>query len=217
MFLTCPLPATLKDIPASGCPFRFDQIVRIVFQRRRPVATPAFATLAALQTKTNWTTNIAASDDTKMVVSPIFSGCVIPRSTGLTTGGNDNSTFAGIREYNGEGAITVTGTFKNLAPASFRAMKYLSEESLAGATGVSNLTAFLVNRDGNSFQVNPHDAADAAVLYYQGIPVYNFRVSSPGSDGFNAPNVNDFSFDLKEDWADFITAVKPTFDLLTEI
>lgn len=217
MILDCPLPAALKAITQPTCPFKFDQIVRMALQRRQPTATPPFATLVDIQTLANWTTLKAAVASTKVVVTPIFAGLVIPASEALTSGGGDNSTFAGIREYNGENFVTVTGSFKNLPPISKRDMDYLSQESLAGSTGVSNLTAYFFNRSGYSFQVNPVDAGGVATTTYFGVPIYNFRVSSPGSEGYNAPNINTFSFDLNSDWADYLSSVNLAFDPLTEI
>lgn len=217
MILQCPLPTALKAITQPTCPFKFDQIVRLALQRRQPTATPTFATLVAFQTLANWTTAKAASDSTKIVLTPIFAGLVIPQSEALTTGGGDNSTFNGIREYNGENSITATGVFKNLPPQTKRDLDWLSQESLASAVGVSNLTLVPINKDGYMFPENPVDGAGAATTVYRGIPVYNFRVSSAGSEGFNAPNTNGFSFDLPANWADYITSVKPAFDPLTEI
>ena len=214
MILNCPLPAALTAIPQPTCPFRFDQIVRLAFQRRQTAAP--FEALADIQTLLNWTTFKAAIDSTKIVMSPIFSGLVIPKSEGLTTGGNDNTTFAGIREYNGEGAVTVTGMLKNLPAATKRALDLLTQESLAGSTGISNLTIYMINRDGYIFCVNPAPG-EVATTEYWGVPAYNFRVSSVGSEGFNAPNVNDFSFDLQDNWANYLVSVKPTFDPLTAI
>lgn len=212
MILNCPLPEALTEIPQPSCPFKLDQIVRMAFQRRQPSATPPFATLAELQAIAKWNTYKAATDSTKMVFSPIFAGMVIPPSEGLTTGGNDNSTFNGIPDYNGEGSVTVTGVMKNLPPATKRALDALSQESLAGVTGATNLTVFLFNKDGYSFQENP-----AAGTTYRGIPIYNFRISSVGSEGLNAPNIHNFSFGVPANWADYLTSVKPTFDPLTEL
>ena len=214
MVLNCPLPTSLTAIPQPTCPFRFDQIVRILFQRRQ--AAVPFPTLADIQTLGDWTTFKSAADSTKVTCSPIFSSLVIPPSEGLTTGGNDNTTFAGIREYNGEGAVTVTGSFKNLPPATKRILDTLSQESLAGSTGISNLSIFMVNRDGYIYAVNPAPA-EVATTEYWGVPAFNFRVSSPGSEGFNAPNINNFSFDLPENWANYLASVKPTFDPLTAL
>lgn len=217
LIVECPLPASLPTIPQVSCPFRFDQVVKLAFQRRQPSGTPPFPTLTAFQAKASWTTFIGATDNTKVVTSPIITGLVIPRSEGLMVGGNDNSTFAGIPEYNGEGFVGITGQIKNLPPVVYRALKRLSQESLASAVGVSNLCIMMVNRDGVMFPDNPVDNAGAATTIYRFIPVYNFRISSPGSEGFNASNINDISFQLKDDWADHIAAVKPAFDPLTEI
>jgi hypothetical protein len=216
MILNCPLPAALTAIVQPACPFRFDQIVRMAFQRRQAAGAEPFPTLVGLQTLANWTALLAAADSTKIVVSPIFSSLVIPSSEALTSGGNDNTTFAGIREYNGEGAVTVTGQFKNLSPASKRSLDLLAQESLAGSTGTTNLTGFFFNKDGYSFQVNPL-AAGVATTKYKGFEIYNFRIGTPGSEGLNSPNVLPFSFDLKSDWFDYATSVKPNFDPLTEI
>src|SRR5687768_14263020 len=102
MILDCPLPAALTAIPASTCPFKLDQIVRLALQRRQPVATPPFATLADIQTLLDWTTLRDAVDATKIVLTPLFAGLTIPESEGQTVGGNDNSTIGGVPEYNGE-------------------------------------------------------------------------------------------------------------------
>jgi hypothetical protein len=211
MQIDCPLPAALTTIPGTACPFKLDQIVRMGLQRRQAIPPGPFTTLVALQTLANWTTFQAAVDSTKVVVTPLFAGLVIPQSEGLFTGGNDNSTFNGIPDYNGEGMVTITGTFKNIAPATKRAMDLLAQESLAGVGGTTNLTAYLFNKDGYSFQQNPSGTI------YAGVPIYNFRVSSLGSEGFNAPNTHGFSFSVPSTWADYLTSVKPAFDPLTQL
>lgn len=209
MTITCPLPTALTAITAVTCPFKLDQVVKLLFQRRQ--AAVPFATLADLQTKGDWTDFMAAIDSTKVVVSPIFAGMVIPPSEALTVGGNDNSTFNGIREYNGEGAVTVTGVFKNMPQSAKIQLDLLTQESLASAVGVSNLTAYFVNRSGAIA------ASNKTGTEYWGVPIFNFRISNLGSEGFNAPNVNNFSFDLMDGWADKLKLVVPTFDPLTEL
>ena len=215
MIVNCPLPASLSAIPAVTCPFRFDQLVRVALQRRQAAAP--FATLVAAQTLASWTTFLGANDATKVVTSPIFVNPVLPQSEPLTAGGNDNSTFAGIRDYNGEGSVTFTAQLKNLPPAVKRAIDLLTQESLASAVGISNLTAYLINKDGYVFAKNPVDGAGASTTEYWGIPVYNFRISSPGTAGLNSANINNISFDLPADWADYLVSIKPAFDPLVAI
>jgi hypothetical protein len=217
LIVNCPLPAALTPIPGVTCNFNFDQIVKSAFQRRQPAAPGPFTTLAAIQTLANWTTFKAAVDSTKVVTTPIFTNTEIPPSEPLTQGGNDNTTFAGIREYNGEGSVTATAQFKGLPPAVKRAMDLLSQESLASAVGVSNLTWYPINWVGILFAENPVDGAGASTTIYRGIPVYNFRVSSPGGGQLNSKNITNVSWDLAPNWADYIAAIKPAFDPLTEI
>jgi hypothetical protein len=218
MFIDCPLPTSLKSIPLPSCPFKLDQIVRIIFQRRQPLSIPPFATLADIQTLTNWNTLLNAVGNTKAVVSPLFAGLVIPQSEALTTGGNDNSTINGIPDYNGEGSVTVTGVYKNLPPVTKRAIDALVQESLAGSTGVSNLTIYFVNRYGYIYAHNPlATGTQNPSTNYFGVPAYNYRISSLGSEGLNAPNTNGFSFSMPADWADHLVSIKPSFDALGEL
>lgn len=217
MILNCPPAPALTAIPMPTCPFKLDQVVRIVFERKQPISAPSFATLADYQTLSKWQAKISADNYTKLVPSPLFSGMVIPSSEALTTGGNDNSTINGIPEYNGEGSVTVTGQFKNLPPASKRAIDLMAQESLTGSTGISNLTIHFFNRDGYAFPRNPKTAAGNSTTIYEGVPIYNFRIGSMGSEGLNAPNINPFSFSMDANWADFLTSVKPVFDPLVDL
>ncbi len=201
MEIICPKPASLTAIPAQTCPFRMDQIVRMAFGRR-PV--PPFATDAAFKLLATWTPLIAALDDTKIVISPLFAGFVIPSSEGVFTGGGDNTTFNGIRVYHGENFVTVTGNFTNVSPEVYDALALLSQESLASSVGVTNLGFIPFNKNGYGFP----KALDF-------IPMYNWRVGSRGSEGLNADDIVPFSFDLLPDWATGLTSIKPSFDPLT--
>ena len=139
-------------------------------------------------------------------MSPFFAGMVIPQSEALTTGGNDNSTFNGIPDYNGEGMVTVTGQFKNLSPLAKTALDKLAQESIASPVGVTNLELFMFNKNKVGFSIGT-----------KGVQVYNFRVSSVGSEGFNAPNIHNFSFNLPGDWDTGLTSFTPIFDPFTEL
>lgn len=205
MKLNCPLPAALTTIPLSECPFRFDQIVRLFFQMR--VTESEFAAEADMQVLANWTPLLTALDNTKIIVSPIFAGFVIPKSEPNVQGGGDNSTFAGIEQYYGENPVRATGTFQNLTGATLAALREISQFSLSNAVGATNLTVYMVNKDGYVFYKGDQ----------LGIPVYNFRVGTTGSEGLNRPNANDFSFNLPEGWDEDIQVVKPAFDPLTAL
>lgn len=204
--LVCPKPAAIADIPDQDCPFRLDQIVRAAFGRRSP---GRFTTEANFKLLATWTSLLAATDETKVVMTPIFSSLVIPSSEGLFTGGGDNTTFNGIREYNGENFVTVTGQFKGLSPAVYLALQTLSQYSVPGNIGGTDLGIIPINKNGYSFP-----GGDNGLDF---IPVYNFRLGSRGSEGFNAQDIIPFSFDVTADWADHLASIKTTFDILTAI
>lgn len=207
MNITCPLPAALTAIPASTCPFIFGQIVRIAFQQRQTEST--FTDLTDFQDKDTWTTLKAASDATKIVMSPVFAGFTIPSSEALTQGGNDNSTLNGMPEYYGEGFVQPTGIFKNLQPAAKKAMLDMVQFSLMNAAGASNLTWYLFNKDNYAFYI------DNGGIF--GAEVYNYRVGSAGGEGLNSPNQTPFSGTMGGEWDNNLKSVKMPFNVLTEL
>lgn len=209
MFVDCPLPTALTAITTPTCPLRLDQIGRLFFQRLQS-ASP-FADEAAFKVLANWTTLIAAADSTKVVYSPAFSGMQIPQSEGTFVGGNDNTTFDGVREYYGENMVTATGTFKNLPSATLKLLDKLTQESLATPFGQSNLTIFPANKDGVMFYQKTKTILSTTAGVW-GIPIYNFRVGSRGTEGYNAADVIPFSFDLPKYWDRELASAKVSFD-----
>lgn len=205
MKFACPLPTALTAITQPTCAFRFDQIVKFAFQQRQSAAP--FATSTAFKTLSNWTTLLAASDATKIVASPIFTGMVIPSSEGNFAGANDNANFDGLEDYFGDNPVRVTGHFKNLPPQAKADMDVLTQFSIANAIGVSMLTVFMFNKDGQAF-------SDAL---YKGIPIYNFRVGSTGSEGLNKADLTPFSFNLTSKWDRALLTEIPLFDPLTQL
>lgn len=205
MELICPLPTELEDIPATDCPVQFDQIVRFVFQRvGQATFTPVTIKIVA-----TWTPLLAAADDTKVVLTPLFAETVIPQSTALTAGGNDNTTFNGIPDYNGEGFVQVTGQFRGLSAAAAEALRSYTVESIANSVGGTNLEVQFINRYSKII-------ADKGAVNVTGFKCYNFRLSTVGSEGLNAKNKHAFSFDLLPNWDKNATMYAATdFDPLT--
>lgn len=207
MDVNCPLPGELTNIPDFDCGPRFDQAVKLAFQREGNT----FATLSAIQTLATWTPLLTADDDTKITVTPYFAGLVIPASEGQFEGGNDNTTISGVRLYKGENGVTVTGVFRNLPSDVRAALRTYSQESLS-SVGATNLTVFMFTRPGLEKII-----AKKVGTTYKGIPVYNFRIASIGSEGFNSDNVINFSFDLLPDWDEDVEVISPSFNPLTAL
>jgi hypothetical protein len=208
MEINCPLPAELEDIPDFDCGIRFDQIVKMAFQREGN-SFPTLAGTGGITLEASWTPLLTAADDTKVVVTNYFAGLVIPASEGQFEGGNDNTTIAGIRLYKGENGVTATGTFRNLPSDVRAALRTYSQESLS-SIGATNLTAYFFTRPGLEKIV-----AKKVGLTYKGIPIYNFRIASIDTQGFNADNIINFTFDLLPDWDEDVELLTPAFNPLT--
>lgn len=197
----CPKPAAIPNISDYECPINFDQIVKIIFQR----SGYTFASEAALKDLATWTPLLTATDDTKVQVTPYFSGLVLPPSEPLTEGGNDNSTVNGIPLYLGEGFIGVAGQFIGLPPSVAEQLRDYTVESIS-SIGVTDLVAYFVNRFGQLIHNN-----------LTGFPIYNWRLSSVGSEGFNKHNKTNFSFSMTGEWDAAAVVTKPTFNPLTAL
>lgn len=199
----CPPPAALPTIPAQACAEKFDQIQAILFQRKQ--TAPSFTTTTVLLQAT-WTPLLAATNNTKISKSPLFPGLTLPPGEILSTGGNDNTTLNGVRQILGLSSVTVNGQLRNANKAIRAALQSLTAES-AIQTGFTNLTAYFVNRFGEII-------ANVNGTNVTGIEIFNFVVGDPGTEGFNADNISNMSFDLAPGWSDNVEIIKPSFNPL---
>jgi hypothetical protein len=209
-----PAPALSPIAAAAACPTKFDQILRSAFQRAQK--TPPFTAAAPITDKASWIALMALNTAAKIVVSPLFAGMVIPPSEPKETGGNDNTTAFGIPSYGGENPVKVDYIYTNLSPAQIVGLRKFSQESIP-LLGSFALTNYWFNKNGDIIANQPKGyAADE----YAGVPIYNHRLSTIGSEGLNADNKNNAGFYLPEAWDEtvvMITADKlewnPLFDL----
>jgi len=192
--LTCPLPAAIPDLANVACSLHFGQIVRFALKR---IGTP----FVDITLETEWDTKLAALDSTKVVLSPLCEGATISKSESAQEGGNDNTTTFGLPELVGENNVQVAGMFRGLPIAMINALKsYESEGAIYGKLGV-----ILINEFGKVLHNN-----------LEGFPIKSFFVSSPGSEGFNTNNSNDFSWWFRSTWATNLTVSTPDFDIIAK-
>jgi hypothetical protein len=210
LLITCPLPTAIGAISeADFCPVDFRQIQRIAFQRKQATA-PFEATgeaVSPIDLQTSWDTYIAAADSTKIQISPYITEFVITGSEAITEGGDDNTTIDGVPVYNGEGIVNVAGVFRSLPPSIADELRTLSGESVA-TSGAAKLTAFFFN-EGGSHVVAKKSGAD-----YEGVEIYNFRISTVASEGLNAPNKYAVTFTMKGNWDTGLAYLSTAFNTL---
>jgi len=196
-----PLPAVIPSVTQSAFPFRLDQTTRL-FLQLTPQATPNFASEAAAQTKSNWDALIAATDETKIVFTPMFSDPKIPMSKPIKTAQDSNITVAGVPDYFGETIISFTATFRSKDAASMLSMRNLTQFSLQNTIAQTSLGAYFMNKDGYLFMNSD----------FSTFQIFNFRVGSRGSEGLNSADIVEMSFDLLPTWDQELICVIPTFD-----
>lgn len=203
MLLECPPPAVLANIPATNCPIKFDQIQKIAFGRKTTDAR--FDTEAEMLTQAAWTALLAATDESKIVVSPYFTGLTIPVGEAIKTGGNDNTTINGISELQGGPSVVVPFICKNISAETARGLRALCSETQL-QPGDTNLEGYFFARNNNII----YDARDTKI---QGFEIFNLFVPDVASEGFNANNTYNCSFELKFGWSEYFKMVKANFNI----
>lgn len=188
----CPPPAAITEIPAKICGVKFDQIVKIAFQRvDSPGALPVFDGSGGndITVLGDWNTRIAADDSSRIIVTPLFDSLVLPVSESIVEGGGDNTTIFGLPNYQGEDNVSVDAIrLKNLNTAIKAAFDDLTCESDA-QSGIAKIWMYFFNRFKKIINISNGSL-------FEGIPVFNIRLSSLGSEGLNADNISMLKFDL---------------------
>lgn len=202
MLFQCPPPANLANIPATDCPVKFDQIQKLAFGRK--TSAPRFESEAELISQAAWTALLAAADDTKVVISPYFTGFSIPVGEPIKTGGNDNTTLNGVAELQGGSSVVVPFIIKNISSETARGLRSLCAETQL-QPGETNLEAYFLATNNNII----YDARDGNI---QGFEIFNLFVPDVATEGFNANNTYNCSFELRFGWSEYHKMVKAGFD-----
>lgn len=179
----CPVPTYIASIVTStACPQNFGQIQRLVFWR----AGNTIGSVATAEIEGTWTTRLAATGDTKAVVSPLVSGASIvagePRQYG---GGND--TIDGIPIIMGGEPSTFEGRMLQYDQATITKMKDLMCE---------DMEVIFINENGQ-FGYRLSGTDDVA-----GFPVKGFFVSDINVPGYSEPSFNSIKFMIPAVYAD---------------
>ncbi len=201
------MPEALPDIPAPDCSFNLDQFIRMAYQRKQLVEPFREGGLGgnSIRKKAAWLTFTTATDATKIVFSPFFANMVIPQSEGKTDGGNDNSTPFGVEDYVGEQPVKVEYEYRKQHPTVIEALRKFIQESIP-TVGLYALTIYLFNKNG---QILCIETDNAGVTKHNGLPIFNNRISSRGSQGLNAPDINKAGFSFPAEWDAQVTLITP--------
>lgn len=203
MICKCPLGTALPDIPKFTCGESFGQIQKLAFQRLKSASGTAnkFTTEKAITKKASWDTLLAATDDTKVVVTPFLNAPSAEAGAARTFGGGNDS-LGGIEEVVGAEPTRFTAVFRRLLQSIVKVMKELVCESQA-----HNLGVYLIDENGAVGAVAGDEDGD-----YSPIPVESLFIGDKTLGGFDAPDSNAIQFSFRPNWSDDLKVVACEFD-----
>lgn len=217
MSLTCQCPAAtaITTIPNVVCPENFGQIQKVAFQRLRKAdgtknamvgsGTPLAPTIGL---KATWTALLAATDGSKVVISPYINA---PADSGgdarRSSGGNDD--LGGIAEVLGGNPVQFDGVLRSVPQSVIKTMKELMCEANAG-----NLGVFLFDENGKIQAIK--DPTTPTTFYP--IPIRSLFIGSLIHGNFDAKDSNSISWMYPDNYSDDLAIVTPSdFNPLTDL
>ena len=203
MICKCPLGTALPDIPKFTCGESFGQIQKLAFQRLKGTSGTAnkFTAEKAITKKASWDALLAATDDTKIVVTPFLNAPSAEAGAARTFGGGNDS-LGGIEEVVGAEPTPFTAVIRRLPQTIVKAMKELVCESQA-----HNLGVYLIDENGAVGAL-----AGEAEGEYSAIPVESLFIGDKTLGGFDAPDSNAIQFSFRPNWSDDLNVIACEFD-----
>ncbi len=212
-----PLPASINTTLAIApqFPINIGQVVRLIFQQPYNGSTigSQFATLAAAQTLSTWTSLIAATDGTAMHYTPLFSNSKIMKPKVLETQADSNLTYRGQPEFFGLGGAQMTFEWRGKDAPSMTSMADLAAFSQQDAAGISNLSCYMVNQDGDVIASGTQNGT--TITNINPVNFFNFWYGEPSTEGYATAMVTDGGLWLPPYWGDNLVVIPKTasFDL----
>lgn len=205
----CPAAAAISTIPGVICPENFGQIQKVAFQRlvKADGTKNSFTSQASILLKASWTALLAATDGTKVVVSPYINA---PADSGgdarRSSGGNDD--LGGIAEVLGGNPVQFDGSLRSVPQSVIKVMKELECEANAG-----NLGIFLFDENGKIEAIK--GTVDGT---YYPIPIRSLFIGSKIHGNLDAKDSNAISWLYPDNYSDDLVILAPTdFNPLTDL
>lgn len=184
----CPVPTAIASVVTTLNPCRSDvgQIQKMVFWRSgNSIGTVGVGT-GGSEVEATWTALLAATGDTKAVVTPFLGNPELPNNEPREFGGG-NETRNGI-------TIRKGGT-----SSTFSASMYMEDQDVITslkALACESLEVIFINENGQ-FIYSDTDT-------FSGFPIAagSLFVSDKSFGGYNDPDVNMINFSLYSNWSD---------------
>lgn len=202
----CPTTSgTLATVPAGSCINTLDQTQRIAFQVQQ--STPSFISAntgtGSYALQATWTPLLAATNATKIILTPIITGLTIPPNEVLE---DTNENFInGLPQHLGFGNVTITGQFLNADPAVIEALRGNLTSQSGQNAGITSIWAYLLGK-------NKRVTGVTSGSNLAGIPMYNITISDVGSEGLRKQNIHNFRAVVPAEWSANLKTLVASFD-----
>ena len=196
----------LVTIPAEICPESFGQATKAFVTKRLNGTALNQIDITVANEHTllaTWQALKAATDATKIAITPRMAGATMPEPE-IRTFGSGNETELGIPINLGENFSSFNARFLGKRQDIIKEMKKLT----------GDLAVYLVDHLGRIMGVV--DDQDAPT-YLRPIPILNFAVTSKQLGGYDAPDANAVGWSFLPNWSDDTKIFKPAFNPLTDL
>jgi hypothetical protein len=195
--VTCPAASVLGSVVTSltDCPFEIGQIQKLVFWRHNE----SFTQVASATSATVWTAHLAATGDTKLLVSPPATA-IIPASEPREAG-SGNEVLHGIPRNLGSNAVKVEGKMWAQDQDTIAALKAIKDEYL-DVMFINESNQLIYNLSGTTVK---------------GFPIHSLWISDLAAGSFSDGTFNNYSFFLEPNWSDGARITAATSFLLDSV
>lgn len=191
----CPVGKHLNDLEIAECKESFGQIQKVIFARLFK-SNGVKNTLASevITKKASMTPLFAASDGTKLVISPYIQNPTTEPGEARTFGGG-NQTLGGVEIVIGREPTTFSGVIYQESQSVIKTLKSYSCEKIG---------VFLIDENGNIGAID----TDGNGTTFAPIPVDKFFVGDKNLGGYEEPDSNAINWSFYPNWSDDLVLIK---------
>lgn len=192
----CPAGAHLTDLTIAECKESFGQIQKVIIQRKYQSAGLLNSISATdIKTKTAMAGLAAASDGTKIIISPYLQNPTTTPGEARTFGGG-NQTLGGIGIVVGREPTTFEGVIYQEKQSTIAAMKNYSCEEIG---------VYLIDENGNIGAIADNPSSPTS---FSPIPIRSFFVGDKNLGGYEEPDSNAIKWSFLPNWSDKLVIIK---------